>query len=550
MEGASDKKNLKRKAKLLSKTGDFDEILSTWTQCCFFLKNKNRYCNIGRTPNSKFCGNHQSNDNEAVFTSRVRKQAGFNIEISRVPCPLDPSHTVFSHKLQSHLKICNVNIRNMRMIKEVYYCENCNSGSNIASLDEEVNVDDLAIKIRDVYDKVVRPNVHKSYMVDLGDSVECIISSTIGKATAFSRTRHAEQDVRIIEQMVGCGLFDHNQDSRIPVETAVPRDLTVIELGAGKGMLGLAINSLYPDAKLVLVERNGLRHKADKVLREKNIAFQRVRMDIRHCLLSKLPGIVPVDIEKEMNKNIQKDVILTAKHLCGLATDISIRSAACFSDVSDGGLHVAGEDDSTSAPKLRGMAIATCCHHACSWSDYAGADWFLNNGFTAAEFHLMKSWSGWAHTLNVPDILLQGGIDASGTDMLLQEGTDISSVRVDDVKSMEHISRSLKVDASSKLSKESEGEGGEEGEDDEEGEGGGEGEFEEILHNVPAMTTQCPRPANISTCEMAAIGKMIKRIFDEGRVYYLQSLGLCAYQVQYCDPSFSPECYMILATRK
>ena len=42
----------------------------------------------------------------------------------RVPCPLDPSHTVFEDNLQKHLKKCNA----AKKPKPLCYCEHVNAG--------------------------------------------------------------------------------------------------------------------------------------------------------------------------------------------------------------------------------------------------------------------------------------------------------------------------------------------------------------------------------------------------------------------------------------
>jgi hypothetical protein len=123
--------------------------------------------------------------------------------------------------------------------------------------------------------------------------------------------------------------------------------------------------------------------------------------------------------------------VLVAKHLCGVATDISLRSAATFQlppsplpqDTSAAaagaagastlcpGSHTSDSDSDSNKPysssgsdvksssglsaQLKGVAIATCCHHACVWQDYVGAS-FLNSqgGITATEFDVLKQWSG------------------------------------------------------------------------------------------------------------------------------------------------------------
>jgi Methyltransferase TRM13 len=35
--------------------------------------------------------------------------------------------------------------------------------------------------------------------------------------------------------------------------------------------------------------------------------------------------------------------------------------------------------------RVKGVAIATCCHHACVWGDYTGAHWLLAQGITLSD---------------------------------------------------------------------------------------------------------------------------------------------------------------------
>lgn len=267
-------------------------------------------------------------------------------------------------------------------------------------------------------------------------------------------------------------------------------------------MLGLAIMSVLPTspakpdaaAHLLMIERNGLKFKADKILRERSMGHNRVRMDIRHCFLPKLPVIADYDSLRAAGH--PPSVVLVAKHLCGLATDLSVSSIH----------NLVRENTSASAsagPAFQGLAIATCCHHACSWVDYTGVDWLCTEqGFTEAEFSVMKQWSGWAHTIKFTD----------------EEG---------------------KVSESAQSGKASGS--------DEEVSTPNEEEAECCEHSAP-VNESTVRPAGLTSREMSDVGKMVKRILDQGRVMYLRRLGLPARQVRYCDPSLSPECYMIIAT--
>ena len=237
---------------------------------------------------------------------------------------------------------------------------------------------------------------------------------------------------------------------------------------------------------LVMVERNGLRYKADKALREGDLGHDRIRMDIRHCYLPKLPVITENSSLRE--KSITPSVLLVAKHLCGLATDLAVSSVhSLFRNSEDG--------TSPGGPLFHGLAIATCCHHACSWEDYTGVDWLCGSkGFTEREFNVMKQWSGWAHTIKPT------GVSATAADAPIAKA--------------------------------------------------GDDEDNEAFcceHSAPVSASTI-RPHNLSLQDLPAVGKMVKRIFDQGRVEYLRQLGLTAHQLQYCEPSLSPECFMILAT--
>lgn len=54
-------------------------------------------------------------------------------------------------------------------------------------------------------------------------------------------------------------------------------------------------------------------------------------------------------------------------------------------------------------PRNQGLAVATCCHHRCSWNHYVHPEFFLDLGFTPQEFELVSwmageldgQWPGW-----------------------------------------------------------------------------------------------------------------------------------------------------------
>ena len=396
-----------------------------------------------------------------------------------------------------------------------YYCQDCNSLGNVVTEKGSENVDPavLLAKIKHCYEVAVEPELTEGPS-DLDASVkDKVLEAVGGTSTTFSKVRHNLQDACLVQKMLANGVLTVKGGSG---------KVVVVELGAGiilyvllpiakhacslsyiigRGMLGLAIMSVLPAAPtepgaaphLLMIERNGLKFKADKLLRERSMGHNRVRMDIRHCFLPKLPVIA--DYDSLRAAGYPPTVVLVAKHLCGLATDLSVSS-----------IHHLVRENTTEAtssdgPAFQGLAIATCCHHACSWVDYTGIEWLCTEqGFTEAEFGVMKQWSGWAHTIKFTDEDKKGSARCertSGTEAEWSAGND---------------------------------------------------EEEACCEHSAPVNESTVRPADLSSREMSDVGKMVKRILDQGRVMYLRRLGLPARQVRYCDPSLSPECYMIIAT--
>ena len=51
--------------------------------------------------------------------------------------------------------------------------------------------------------------------------------------------------------------------------------------------------------------------------------------------------------------------------------------------------------------KLRGLAVATCCHHRCSWRQYVSKAFFRKRGFSGEDFELICWMTGAALTFPV-----------------------------------------------------------------------------------------------------------------------------------------------------
>ena len=151
----------------------------------------------------------------------------------------------------------------------------------------------------------------------------------------------------------------------------------------------------------------------------------------------------------------------------------------------------------------------------------------------------MRLWSGWAHTLRTKEsrrkVEKKVGVDI---ELKVGKGNGVGEGKGKENEKEENKEESLIVE------KESNDENDNEDEDEED-----EDEKEEE-HSVPKESSSIMRPHNIQYREMAKTGKMVKRIFDQGRVEFLRKFGLIARQINYCDSVLSPECVMIMAIRQ
>jgi hypothetical protein len=223
------KKYEKKKSKTLTKDITLEDLLKEHTGCNFYMKRKLRFCNLEKCPKSLFCGTHRPQDE--LNASNI---ANGNSEQERIPCPIDPSHSIYKHKLKSHLLICNVVQREEVMSKEPFYCSNCNSGSLINESSNNttlkssngVNIDLLVEKIKNCYKNNVKQYVEyfdeddtevlpSEVVVDppvknmkmFKDIEEVVVKNLSGSSTTFNKIRHAQQDASILYQMV-CILID------------------------------------------------------------------------------------------------------------------------------------------------------------------------------------------------------------------------------------------------------------------------------------------------------------------------------------------------------
>ncbi|KAJ1979302.1 tRNA:m4X modification enzyme [Dimargaris verticillata] len=389
--------------------------------CHFFVIRKNRYCSLKAKADAYYCGEHAV---MAAPGSTVSADASTGINSAtmtrqRVPCPLDPSHTVNMSKLEYHMKHrCNARPPEQ---SPSYYKKDYNAAvpaaldsfrgldpTDIHSIDFDANTNQGAAanqhqplrlaytKRSKLYEGLIRtemgsvlslgqpalesPDTPSSntpatpsdsaavavkpprtefvdlswqelaqltnqvtdrYQAELPRYTKCSALSSASITTPFrteildhpalncqrqkkSQVKHVAQQASLLGHMTTLGLLD-------PA-------FQFVEFGAGKGELttyvqhalldhspaltgttALAhVDSTRPPASALtftLVDRRNFRNKFD---RHDNHAIRRIQIDIKDLNLMGVDGIT------------DKPVVAYSKHLCGAATDLTLRCLQQF----------------------------------------------------------------------------------------------------------------------------------------------------------------------------------------------------------------------------
>ena len=105
-----------------------------------------------------FLGNHnyfkttdsESNRNEQEHIIAPTKKG------SRIPCPIDPSHTIYSANLQKHILVCAATAKIIKMKGKPYYVENCNVDSFLATKESsQIAIVSNPIEIGSTFDLLI-----------------------------------------------------------------------------------------------------------------------------------------------------------------------------------------------------------------------------------------------------------------------------------------------------------------------------------------------------------------------------------------------------------
>jgi tRNA:m4X modification enzyme len=206
--------------------------------------------------------------------------------------------------------------------------------------------------------------------------------------------------------MISKNIYNKNQDKDDDQEHDDDRSLLFLEMGAGRGMFGLAAASVANASRnnsksnnnsnnknnnknnknvhLIMVERTGSRSKAEKAFRNipqhadtsymklDGVQWSRCSCDLAHVHIPTLLLQQQQQKQQQLQQETAKIVVL-AKHLCGSGTDLALKSMATIRTTSS------TTTTTTKKQQLQrpvdACILATCCHGACTWQDYVGRDY-------------------------------------------------------------------------------------------------------------------------------------------------------------------------------
>nr|XP_033771862.1 tRNA:m(4)X modification enzyme TRM13 homolog [Geotrypetes seraphini] len=446
-------------------------------RCGFFVQRKKRFCKMIVGEGKSLCGEHANTapDNDDENNRR------------RIPCPLDPKHTVYEDQLEKHLKKCN----SREKPKPVFYVQDINAG-----LKDTVQTEEKQVSLSSLSEEEIMNLIRKLRKASSG------FAKTLEKRTLShpvlhealhdpkngeSAFKHLKQQASILGNLDKLGLLKPKR--------------CYVEFGAGRGKLSHWVAKALQDSAsthFLLVERATTRFKVDGKHTNRDSVFERLRIDIQHLCLNRVPILMKEKLP----------VVGIGKHLCGAATDLALR---CL-------VETYGSQDEEPLPKrlkteeiettknddedkgktmpegwfpVTGIVIALCCHHKCDWKHYVGQEFFCTLGLGAEDFNLYQRMSSWATC----------GMQKPGTEAPSTWNSELNYYTAEE----HHI------------------------------------EYE----HMEGLSDQMQ--GKLSAQEREMIGRLCKLLIDHGRLWYLRQKGYSAALCYYTDTQVSLENVLLTA---
>lgn len=304
------------------------------------------------------CGQHQLTDS--------------NGEITRVACPFTKTHNVAVADF-NHASVCAFNPQNTP--KHKCYRVNVNRGSPLSEpnsatnqspgkgsqlLDAEMNTKPL-----DSVNQLSELEFTKFYSMFLK------LYTSVQPRTDFKTSilTHPALHDRMVES--SHGKHPTQQSSLIGhlhrLNLLSNPNTTFIEFGCGSGQLSRYIFDAHEaeNCSFLLVDRKRIKSKSGHSIKQAKL--QKILIDIK---------------DLELDLVLENKCVAVSKHLCGAATDLTLRCLFNYMEKNNDGVH--------------GVCIALCCHQVCDFRDYINHPYLISTGIGALEFDYLKVMSTWS----------------------------------------------------------------------------------------------------------------------------------------------------------
>ncbi|XP_072919499.1 tRNA:m(4)X modification enzyme TRM13 homolog isoform X1 [Hemitrygon akajei] len=369
-------------------------------RCGYFVAKKKRYCKMIVAEGKLLCGEHANTASDSNDENQRK----------RIPCPLDPKHTVDKDKLEKHLKKCN----SREKPKPIYYSKGINGGfEDSVKGTKQVSICALS---KEELEKMIRKLVKVTNNLDSQLTDRTSTHRAFEEALNDSKNgeyafKHLKQKASLAGNLERLGLLGSNR--------------CYVEFGAGRGKLSHWIDLALKGSENVhflLVERATTRFKVDGKHRHQGSTFERLHIDIEDLNLSNVPLLASEKLP----------VVGIGKHLCGAATDLALRCMLrSYKTKQEDAVEEPlkkrskGEMETGEHPlnlpnctvlntsnglSVLGIAIALCCHHKCEWKHYVGKEFFSSHGLGAEDFNIFQRLSSWAtcgmkkHSIDISEV--------------------------------------------------------------------------------------------------------------------------------------------------
>ena len=399
-------------------------------KCRRWVHRRKDYCNSLLATTSSV-GSQQTEDediSEYFFCPECRSKLEL---LGRCPCPFDERHSCLLTKMPSHLRLCQskpgvsfLKTGEKKQAEQVVAMlpsnrHNLLLSAGVTQADISTGMRDIKLlhalseRMASAFDEIFGTHLKKDIfgaahdegdVAQLSDNIRSLFDSLppipmeanidssvekeiVGRTASKAKRKHSVQQASISE---------HLNQLWLPNGVGVRsrKRVAIVEFCSGKGRLskmildianfrrerkggcgeGFAHGNGIEFSPIVLIDRTEARHDAlnsPTIAQSEHVKSIRLNSDISNVNLSS------VELLHE-----SKHISAVGKHLCGVATDLSLK---CYC----AGLQRYPGTSCLHGP-IGSVTFAMCCHHLCCFDQYVNVGLLQRHGIERGEFLLLK----------------------------------------------------------------------------------------------------------------------------------------------------------------